>query len=235
MSDYNTEQLKRQEREFQRSQQELRNKQKQEQRKVEKQRYESAVRGKRGCFPAGTLITTAQGDLDIAAVREGDFVTALDSHRRVAKSRRVLRVLKHNHCRIWCIRFADGQVMRTTAIHCFLVGTSWVQARYLREGHLVSTVSSSGEVAFRRVLQSISTDEVEDVYNLVVEDNFTFLAEGAVAHSFTHFRSFRTSYWKIRLALASCWRALSERFSATRVMLQHSDSLRGYIAIVFSK
>jgi len=214
MSDYNTEQLKKQAAEFQRSQQALRQRQAQEQRDREKQRHDSAVRGKSGCFPAGTLITTAQGNSDIATVREGDFVTALDPDRQVVESRRVSRVLKHNGCRIWCIRFADGQLVRTTAIHSFLVGANWVQARHLRCGDLVSAVSSSGEVVLHRVSQSIRTNEVEDVYNLIVEDNFTFLAEGLVAHSFTHFRSLRSLYWKTRTALVSYWHALSGGFDS---------------------
>jgi len=231
MSNSNTEQLKRQEEEFQRSQRARREQEAKEQREREKQRYEAAVKGavegkKNGCFPAGTLITTAQGDLDIAAVREGDFVTALGSHGQVVKGRRVVRVLKHCRCRIWRIRFADGQFVRTTAIHCFLVGANWVQARYLREGHLVSTVSPSGEVIFRRVSRSVGDDEIEDVYNLIVEDDFTFLAEGFVVHSFTRFRSFRTFYWKVRLALTSCWHALSDTLGASRAVLRHSYEIR---------
>lgn len=215
MSGHNTEQSKRQAEEFQRSQQALRKQREQEQKDREKQRYNAAVKGavggkKGGCFPAGTLITTAQGDLDIAAIRKGDFVTALGFHRQAVRVRRVARVIKHYRCQIWCIQFADGQLVRTTATHSFLVGTNWVQARHLREGHLVSTVSPSGEIVLRQVSQSINTDQAEDVYNLIVEDDFTFLAEGFVAHSFTHFRSSRTFYWKVRLALASCWHALSE-------------------------
>jgi hypothetical protein len=240
MSDSNTDQLKRQAEEFQRSQRARRERDAQEQREREKNRYEAAVKtaakgavkgpvkGKdSGCFPAGTLITTAQGDLNIAAVREGDFVTTLDSHGQVVKGRRVVRVLKHCRCRIWRIRFADGQFVRTTAIHCFLVGANWVQARYLREGHLVSTVSPLGEVILRRVSRSIGDDELEDVYNLIVEDDFTFLAEGFVVHSFTRFRSFRTCFWKVRLALTSCWHALSESLAASRTVLRNAYSLHG--------
>jgi hypothetical protein len=232
MSDSNTEQLRRQEEEFQRSQRERREREAKEQREREKRRYEAAVKGAvkgkdNGCFPAGTLITTAQGDLDIAAVREGDFVTALDSHGQVVKGRRVVRVLKRCRCRTWRIRFAYDQFVRTTAIHCFLVGTSWVQARYLREGHLVSTVSPSGEVIVRRVSQPVSEDEIEDVYNLIVEDDFTFLAEGFVVHSFTRFRSFRIYYWKVRLALTSYWHTLSDTLGASRAALRRVYSPQG--------
>jgi hypothetical protein len=47
----------------------------------------------------------------------------------------------------------------------------------------------------REVVASSLTTEVEEVFNLIVEGEFSFVANGVVAHSFSYFRALRILWW----------------------------------------
>jgi hypothetical protein len=155
-----------------------------------------------GCFPAGTLIHTPLGPLDIASAESGDLVFAFDRQRNVLHSQRVLRVCRYKRQDLWKIEFADGTRLRTTGHHCFCASGNWKKARNIETGDLLSCLNVAGNVETRRVTSSSQLSETAVVYNIIVEGNFTFVADGVIAHSFTEFRSLRTFAWRITTALA---------------------------------
>ncbi len=144
-----------------------------------------------GCFPAGTLIATPSGGIDIASMKVGDLVLAFDPRRSVLRSRRILDVRKHEKNTIWEMVFTDGNRLRTTASHSFCVSGTWKQARHIVASDCLNSIHASGRITTRQVASSFSTTEVEEVFNLIVDGDFSFVADGVMAHSFTHFRLLR--------------------------------------------
>lgn len=149
------------------------------------------------CFPAGTLIETPDGLRDIASLNEGDVVFAFDLARNTLRARRILKACKFGKKQIWEIAFTDGSRLRTTPSHSLRVAQAWKQAGHLREGDLVCSFDPSGEMEHRQVAYSSPTNDVEEVFNLIVEGEFSFVADGVVAHSFSHFRAVRSLLWTI--------------------------------------
>ena len=171
------------------------------------------------CFPAGTLIETPHGVLDIAAVKEGDHVLAFDPRQAALRTRRILKVCKHEQSRIWEIGFTDGSRIRTTAIHSFRVAGTWKQARHVGECDDVCGLDASGQMATRQVASSSPTTNVEEVFNLIVEGEFSFVADGVVAHSFSYFKALRVLWWTVYGALRG-WLHGTNREGAEHVLAQ---------------
>lgn len=173
-----------------------------------KQEWRNSVQGGRywgppTCFPAGTLIKTPTGFLDIASASKGDWVLAFDPYGAVLRPRRILKVCHHGKQRVWEIRFADGSSLRTTASHSLSVAEGWKRVRHLRAGDIVRCLDATGEFVGRRVVCSSSTAAVEEVFNLIVGEDFTFVADGVVAHSFSYFRRLRAMGWTVYAAITA--------------------------------
>lgn len=160
-----------------------------------------------GCFPAGTQIETPEGVRDISAIRQEEAVVSVDVASGARTISRVLKVRTHLQRRLWRLTFADGQRIVTTSVHSFLVGGEWRIARKIVSGDAV-TMSDQTGVAARVVTASTAAAEVADVYNLIVGGTFTFIADGAIVHSFTYCRKLRMVAWQV---VASARTALGAR------------------------
>jgi hypothetical protein len=150
--------------------------------------------GGNGCFPAGTSIATPDGTCDIAQLSKGDLVLAVDIRTGQIRKRKILKIAIHGANRIWVLRFSDGSAIRTTAVHSFLVKGSWKKASQIREGDTLA-VSSPHGLSDITVVASEATESVETVYNLIVDGDFNFIADGILAHSFTYLRALKVAIW----------------------------------------
>lgn len=146
--------------------------------------------GGSSCFPRGTMIDTPHGARDIAEISTGDAVLSFCRRCGRVREREVIKVVRHAESAIWVLRLDDRSI-RTTRTHSFLTESGWRRAGQLRSGMTIrlhnsqaATITASGEVS-----------ETEPVYNLIVEGDFTYIADGAVAHSFSYLRSFRMLMW----------------------------------------
>jgi hypothetical protein len=156
-----------------------------------------------GCFPAGTMISTPSGSVDIAAVRRGDLVYSVDPQGRVRIPRQVLRTIRRSDRQIWCLTLVGGHQIRTTATHSMRVGTQWIQACAVRPDDEVVVCDDGGRLGAGVVELSKPAGIVVDVYTLTVEGEFTFVADGFVVHCFTRFRRMRVFAWSVAAALAT--------------------------------
>lgn len=147
------------------------------------------------CFPAGTMIQTATGQLPIEKVREGQFVMGWSASSKSFEAQKVLKTKSHALSRILNVKLDDGQTIRVTSSHSVLTANGWQKVSQLQAGTKVTT--TQGE---RRVQSISASADVEPVYNLVTEWNFNFVAGGIVAHNFTRFRSIRCAVWTLRAA-----------------------------------
>jgi|GEM_PF-3247341 len=151
--------------------------------------------GSGGCFPRGTRISTPSGSMDIGEVQVGDYVSSVIPTTGQIVAHRVLKVAAHPSRKIWHIRFDDGSEVRTTATHSFRVGKRWVTAARVRAGDHMQTLGCSVPSSARTVAESCGTEDMQDVFNLIVEGENNFIADDVLAHSFTHFKAVRGFVW----------------------------------------
>lgn len=147
-----------------------------------------------GCFATGTNISTPSGLRCIEHIEAGDLVWSVgpDGSR---EARPVLCRKDHPAEQVWELVFEDGSSLKTTPIHSFSKNGKWVKAARLKPGDQIEAVSDTGESILRVVRHSGYISETSTVHNLIVADTFTFVADGALAHSFSYFRSVRCLLW----------------------------------------
>jgi hypothetical protein len=155
-----------------------------------------------GCFPAGTRVDTPDGPRDISAMRAGELIVTVDERTGTQSVGRVLKVQTHMRRRLWRLTLEDGPDLLTTSVHAFLVDGQWRPARRLAAGDRLAFVDGT-RLTTRVVTASGEAGAAADVYNLIVAGPCTYVANGAVAHSFTRFRETRKLFWRIAAALMS--------------------------------
>lgn len=154
-----------------------------------------------GCFPQGTAIATPTGELEITLVHEGDTVLAFDQRHNQLRNREVISVRKYERNTIWEISFDDGSRVRTTDHHRFWVFGAWTKASDIVRGDFVGCIDDVSSVVTRRVESSSRTMDTEVVYNLVVDGDYSFVADRVIAHSFSRFRTIQVLVWRARVAV----------------------------------
>jgi len=146
------------------------------------------------CFPAGTLIATPIGDQDIATLASGDLVTAFHEPSGTSKSRRILRKRLHRRVQLCTMYFDDGSTIRTTRAHSFLVDGAWTKASRIIPGSKIQFITGISKRCM--TVEQHEADHTAVVYNLIVESEYTFVADGAIVHSFSYFRRLRKLAWE---------------------------------------
>lgn len=136
------------------------------------------------CFPPSALVTTQRGVLPIGLVREGDMVqTHLGRWRQVLEQ--TCRWYEGALCRVEVV---GGPRLTCTPNHAFwarageLGAEGWTSAREIRtsEDHQV-LLPGVGWRPVRDVANVLGYDST--VYNLVVEEDHSYLVEGVAAHN----------------------------------------------------
>ncbi len=136
---------------------------------------------------------TASGLRGIESLAVGDGVSAFCSATGHLVERKIEKHVAHSAACIWEISILDANAsIATTGCHLFLTRRGWKRTRQLRAGEELRTNLGWGKIQTVQM-----TTRIEPVYNLIVEGQLTFFAEGVVAHSFAYFRALRT--WLHRL------------------------------------
>lgn len=162
--------------------------------------------GSSGCFPAGAMVKTTDGPRDISSLKKGDWVVSYDWRHHTEVRQPVLKLVRKRNS-VWVIAFADGYRIRTTASHSLRVNGAWKTVGSVKPGDRVHCVDEAGKEISREVAGSAQSGEMEDVFNIVVRGNFTFIVDGVLAHSFTRFRLLRVLGWNAYAAFCDvcCW------------------------------
>jgi len=169
----------------------------------------SAVLDERTCFVAGTPIRMADGTTKpIERVRIGDLVRSISG-----RIRRVNRTTRTGCDRLCALTLLDGRALVGTIIHPVLTARGWVRMDELRRGdHVASPMKNFPQFADRRdtdaglpwitplhmgeleetaIVASVETvDETREVFDLTVEREPGYIAEGIVVHNSDVCRSF---------------------------------------------
>lgn len=148
-----------------------------------------------GCFPYQTKIRTPSGPRFIGDISGGDLVFAFDPVRKRLVSRRVIKRIDHEPMRIVELRVIGDAKLFVTESHRVLTKRGFVPVSDLVMGESLHIHGDGLSCAV--VDRVIATDRIEAVFNLVVADDFSFVAEGFVAHSFTRFSILQSCLWTI--------------------------------------
>ena len=125
------------------------------------------------CFKAGTKITTPNGRTNIENLKEGDFVISADN-----VGRKVTRLFKHLASDTRLLEFSNGAKLYTTDGHPILtVKDGYVPAKELKIGVEVQT-----RFGYTTLMKSTEQEPYE-VYNLTVERDNSFIANGIKVHN----------------------------------------------------
>jgi intein/homing endonuclease len=101
-----------------------------------------------------------------------------------------------------------GQLIRTTAAHSFFTGFKWKKASEINSCDSILNYEHSDGGEFSHVHSSRQSNVKEAVYNIITAQDFTFIADGCLAHSFTKARVLRQLLWSI----FEQWRYFNDKY-----------------------
>ncbi|MEG0856829.1 MAG: polymorphic toxin-type HINT domain-containing protein [Terrisporobacter sp.] len=132
---------------------------------------------KKGCFTAGTLISTEDGLVSIEDVKEGDLVWAQDPETGEVALKPVVQTFVKETDTILYIKTA-GEIIEATEQHVFFIdGVGWIPASMIEEGDVV--VLQSGEKVEVESIDKVLHNELVTVFNFEVEDFHTYFVSDA--------------------------------------------------------
>ena len=134
------------------------------------------------CFPAGTLVSTSIGEVPIEKVKQGDLVWTRGGLNKVTKSGPTKFVDS-----LVRIELSSGKVLRGTDNHRIFTNRGWVRLDSLRYSDRVSTWSQNSEPIsiLEESIVTITRERTKTqlVYDLSVENEHEFFANGVLAHN----------------------------------------------------
>lgn len=139
-----------------------------------------------GCFATGTLVNVMSRWLPIEEVCEHQSITSLSSDHLIDTSK-VIKIRKYNDRRIWQIFTTETrEPIRCTGGHPFHTYRGKVAARNLLAGDQLAFVDPNGQLRTNYVSSVDLTNQIDTVYNLIVQKNHNYFVYGAAVHSFSH-------------------------------------------------
>ena len=130
-----------------------------------------------GCFPAGVMVSTPTGKRAIETLKVGDEVLSYGYSGEIAVSE-VQKVHRHPDEQVLRIGYWGGS-LRVTANH-------WVLNQYNTFAHaglMQDDDALVDGVGHLRPVTGMSIDGREDVFNLTVFPNHTFIADNIRVHN----------------------------------------------------
>ena len=141
----------------------------------------------KGCFMAGTLVTTKEGLKPIEEVKIGEYVMSRNEESGETSYKKVTDTLIRSTYNICTIELENGKIKSTTG-HLFMVKDKWWKAAAeLKAGDILETADEQCQI-----VKSITVEEKGypvTTYNLSVEDNHTFFVGklGVLTHNMKGF------------------------------------------------
>ena len=161
--------------------------------------------GNSACFPGDAKILTPTGLVRLDTLKAGDLVVSWQEAMQRWVDRPIKKVKAHGPKPIVCVHFADGRSLRVTRNHTIRTVEAWKRIDKLQVGDIVAPVSEDHSEV--RVVGVCLTSEVVPVYNLYCEGEYSFVADGVIAHSFTVLRETRTMLHRLADAMRAYRRA----------------------------
>ena len=135
------------------------------------------------CFIADTLVTMSDGVMKIQDVKVGMEVLSFNEETKAQEFSKVKETIISSNNYLVTIKTESGIELRCTKEHPFYVKDSaagWIQAFLLVKGDVVILENSKEDI-----VESVEVNEVSEtnVYNLHIENNHTYYANGVLVHN----------------------------------------------------
>ena len=133
-----------------------------------------------GCFVAGTMVLTPDGQKAIEKIKIGDYVLVWDFNLGRKVPSRVTETFKYEDKATLELISSKGQKVTTTSVHRFWTGNEWLAAGNFMPGwtHIIDSQGNPQEVA------SVKNGPKADVYNLhVAHPDHNYYAGGFLVHN----------------------------------------------------
>lgn len=129
------------------------------------------------CFPAGTKVSTPNGDVNIEDIKVGDTVYACDLQTGATVERNVTELL-HNFTYHWVDVQVGSEVIRATRSHPFWIESKqdWVETADLKSGMVVRL--ENGHSAAITNVAMIDLQQPQPTYNFEVAVNHDYFVSG---------------------------------------------------------
>lgn len=148
------------------------------------------------CFPYSTLVETPHCRTQIGNLSEGQTILSYGSDGALVV-RTITRKLVYKPAALVRVAFeSEEATLVCTASHSFLTDKGYQSLRKLRPGDFITRVTAS-KVVRSRIESIVPTGTVEPVFNLYTQGEHNFIADGCVAHNFTHFRMLRVALHRL--------------------------------------
>ncbi|MDC6361645.1 MULTISPECIES: Hint domain-containing protein [Flavobacteriaceae] len=149
------------------------------------------------CFPKDTRILTSNGYLKIQDIRRETKVLSFCNRTNKLEEKAVLHFVKgHISKNVIEIQFDNGSSLKVTKNHPFLSNGKWIKAKKLKSGQKMVRHAQDGTSGSLEIKNLIPVDHEVEVYNLIVDGHFSFIAEGFPAHCFANCKVIRTLFWQ---------------------------------------
>lgn len=144
------------------------------------------------CFPYETLIDTPYGKVKIGDLKKGQMILSYDDGKLVPRV--ITRKRVRGTALIFRVDFATGKALFATGHHSFLTQDGWKRLADIRTMDKIIRSDGVGSI-----VQSITMQKVEHVFNIYTAGEHTFIADDCVAHNFTEYRAMRTIFHRLFL------------------------------------
>lgn len=136
------------------------------------------------CFEQNTLVMTSEGKKNIKDIRKGDLVLSYNRHNQILEERKVEGVWS-NPISIagsqYYVIHAGGKEIMATKNQEFYANGMYIQAENLKIGDRLLS-ESLADVMIEEI--NIVDNAQDTVWDLTVEDNHNFYADGVLVHNF---------------------------------------------------
>ena len=127
---------------------------------------------KKGCFVAGTVVLTEDGNIPIEEVEEGDYVYAENPETGEKGLKRVLQTFINESDKLIHIHVNKEEIVETPQHPFYVCNKGWIGAVDLRAGDIL--VLQNGEYVIVELVQHEILEAPIAVYNFEVEDFHTY-------------------------------------------------------------
>ena len=136
-----------------------------------------------GCFVAGTIVKTPEGDKNIEDVETGDVVYACNGETGDVEEKRVVRAFVHDAYDLIYVSVGNDDICATLNHPFYVVGKGFIPAGDLEIGDIVVLID--GKLVRVKQLDIKHLDEPVKVYNFEVEDYHTYYVgtDGVLVHN----------------------------------------------------
>ena len=133
-----------------------------------------------GCFTAGTVVKTSEGDENIEEIKVGDLVWAFDDSTGAVALKKVLHLYNYDRDTVYKI-YSSNDVVETTSEHPFFVRGQYLAAKHLTKGD--SLLLQSGKHLVVDSIIIVAGNYL--VYNFTVDDYHTYFVgeNGILVHN----------------------------------------------------